>query len=137
MAHFLHAHSTLANIDRGDWRSATHNPNEFVGDLALDSRRRREACPKTGTSDFGPYPASMTERDAFRGPGAWNVDFIVGKRFRFGTSKAALVRLEAYNLFNHHNMFVRSDAADISTHSSITGFLDNERRMQLGFKFEF
>ena len=68
----------------------------------------------------------MTERDAFRGPGAWNVDFIVGKRFRFGTSKAALVRLEAYNLFNHHNMYVRSDAADISSSTSITGFLDNE-----------
>ena len=50
----------------------------------------------------------MTERDAFRGPGAWNVDFIVGKRFRFGTNKAALVRLEAYNLFNHHNMYVHS-----------------------------
>ena len=78
----------------------------------------------------------MTERDAFRGPGAWNVDFIVGKRFRFGT-KAALIRLEAYNLFNHHNMYVRSDAADVSSSTSITGFLDNNRRMQLGFKFEF
>jgi hypothetical protein len=78
----------------------------------------------------------MTERDAFRGPGAWNVDFIVGKRFRFG-GKAALVRLEAYNLFNHHNLYVHSDAADVSSFTAITGFRDDERRMQVGFKFEF
>ena len=51
--------------------------------------------------------------------------------------KAALIRLEAYNLFNHHNMYVRSDAADISSFTTITGFQDDNRRMQLGFKFEF
>ena len=92
--------------------------------------------PLTGNSDFGPYPSSMTQRDAFRGPGAWNVDFIVGKRFHFG-SKAIMGRLEVYNLFNHHNLYVHSDAADVSSFSTITGFLDNERRMQLGIKFEF
>ena len=118
---------------------ATGNPNEYT---LLDLTPILGAAgsyvnPLTGTSEFGPYPSNMTARDAFRGPGAWNVDFIVGKRFRFGTSKAVLVRLEAYNLFNHHNMFVRSDAADISTFTSITGFLDHERKMQLGFKFEF
>ncbi len=37
-----------------------------------------------GNYDFGPYPSTMTERDAFRGPGYWNVDFLMSKRFRFG-----------------------------------------------------
>jgi hypothetical protein len=78
----------------------------------------------------------MTKRDDFRGPGAWNLDFIVGKRFRFG-GKAALVRLEAYNLFNHHNLYVNSDRADISSFTTITGYRDDVRRMQLGFKYEF
>jgi hypothetical protein len=129
-----------ANIDKNATGGpATGNPNEFT---LLDLTPILGAVgsyvnPKTGNSDFGPYPATMTERDAFRGPGAYNVDFIVGKRFRFGTSKAALVRLEAYNLFNHHNMKVHSDAADVSSFTSITGFLDDNRRLQLGFKFEF
>jgi hypothetical protein len=117
---------------------ATGNPNEY---MLLDLTPILGAVgsyvnPITGTSEFGPYPANMTARDAFRGPGAWNVDFIVGKRFRFG-GKAALVRLEAYNLFNHHNLFVHSDAADVSSFTQITGFKKDERRMQLGFKFEF
>jgi hypothetical protein len=85
----------------------------------------------------------MTARDDFREPGFWNVDFLLSKRFRFGTRYAAQVRLEAYNLFNHANMYVHADGADMSnfdpTASSafITGFKDGNRRMQLGFKFEF
>jgi hypothetical protein len=27
-----------------------------------------------GCSDFGPYPAGMTTRNQFRGPGYWNID---------------------------------------------------------------
>jgi hypothetical protein len=128
-----------ANIDKNvTGGRATGNPNEFeLIDLTpiLDTVGSY-TNPKTGNSDFGPYPSDMTERDAFRGPGYWNVDFVVGKRFWFGT-KAALVRLEAYNLFNHHNMYVRSENADASSFSAITGFLDDNRRMQLGLKFEF
>ena len=45
--------------------------------------------PITGNSDFGPYPADMTKRDAFRGPGAWNFDLSLSKRFRFGDRYAA------------------------------------------------
>ena len=32
-----------------------------------------------GISDWGPYPANMTARNAFRGPGAWNLDTAVSK----------------------------------------------------------
>jgi hypothetical protein len=119
--------------------TATGNPNEYT---LLDLTPILGAAgsyvnPITGNSDFGPYPANMTARDAFRGPGAWNVDFIIGKRFRFGTNKAALIRLEAYNLFNNHNMQTITENADVSSFSSITGKLVDNRRMQLGFKFEF
>jgi hypothetical protein len=117
---------------------ATGEPNEFtLLDLQqLYDIRGGYAHPLTGTSDFGPYPDTMTARNAFRGPGAWNVDFIVGKRFRFG-NKAALIRLEAYNVFNHHNMYPRTDVAQVDSFETVTGFKDDWRRMQLGFKFEF
>jgi outer membrane receptor protein involved in Fe transport len=96
--------------------------------------------PIQGTSDFGPYPDTTTERNGFRGPGAWNVDLMVGKRFRFGT-KAANFRLEMYNVFNHANMYTNTASAFVTaapdTPNRVTGFLDDFRRVQLGFKFEF
>jgi hypothetical protein len=118
--------------------TATGSPNEFeLLDLSgLVPHAGTYAHPTQGTSDFGPYPDTMTERNAFRGPGAWNLDMSVGKRFRFG-SKAALIRLELYNVFNHHNMYARTESANVDAFTSITGFKDDFRRMQLGFKFEF
>ena len=118
--------------------TATGNPNEYdLLDISgLAPYAGSYVNPLTGTSDYGPYPASMTKRNDFYGPGAWNVDFIIGKRFRFG-NKAALLRLEAYNLFNHANMYAHTDIAQIDSVTSITGAKDDFRRMQLGFKFEF
>jgi hypothetical protein len=76
-----------ASISRNATGStATGNPNEYVllnltpilG--AVGSYKN----PLTGTSDYGPYPANMTQRNAFRGPGAWFLDMGLGKRFRYG-----------------------------------------------------
>jgi hypothetical protein len=79
----------------------------------------------------------MTKRDAFRGPGYWNVDFGFSKRFRFGSNYAAQIRIEAYNLFNHANMYVQAANADLSYSDMLTGYKEGNRRIQLGFKFEF
>ena len=79
----------------------------------------------------------MTERDAFRGPGAWNVDLSLSKRFRFGDRYAVQLRVEAYNLFNHANMYVNAGNADVASFATITGYKDGNRRIQLGAKFEF
>jgi outer membrane receptor protein involved in Fe transport len=128
----------------------TGNPNEFT---LLDLSPILGAVgsyvnPLTGNSDFGPYPSNMTERNAFRGPGAWNSNFSLHKRFRVGSRYAAQFRLEIFNLFDHHNLYVHTDAADVSSVTTITGFKgddpsigsdlnDANRRIQLGFKFEF
>ena len=93
--------------------------------------------PITGNSDFGPYPSDMTKRDAFRGPGLWNVDASLSKRFRFGDHYAVQLRFEAYNLFNHANMYVQAGDADVSSFDKVYGYKDGNRRIQLGAKFEF
>ncbi len=118
--------------------TATGDPNEYdLLDLSgLLPSMGTYAHPTQGTSDFGPYPDTMTERNAFRGPGSWIMDMSVGKRFRFG-SKAGLIRLEMYNIFNHANMYARTESANIDSFTSITGYKADFRRMQLGFKFEF
>jgi hypothetical protein len=118
--------------------TSTGNPNEFtLLDLTpLVSHAGGYLHPLTGNSDFGPYPADMTERDAVRGPGYWNVDFGLSKRVRFGT-RAVQLRLEAYNLFNHANLFPTTNTADVSSFTEITGTRAGNRRLQLGAKFEF
>jgi len=62
--------------------------------------------PTLGISDFGPFPANMTGRNEFRGPGAWNADAAVAKKFRFTESTDLEFRAEAFDMFNHHNLFV-------------------------------
>ncbi|MGB9199543.1 MAG: TonB-dependent receptor, partial [Terriglobales bacterium] len=59
----------------------------------------------TGISDLGPFPAGMTARNAFRGPGAWNLDSAVGKKFRVTERVGMEFRAEGFNIFNHHNMY--------------------------------
>jgi outer membrane receptor protein involved in Fe transport len=117
---------------------ATGNPNEYgLLDLTpLLGDAGSYINPLTGNTDYGPYPANMTERNLFRGPGAWNVNMGINKRFRFGT-KAVQARFEVFNLFNHANMYVRGNNTDISGTTKITGFKDDFRRMQLGVKYEF
>jgi outer membrane receptor protein involved in Fe transport len=117
---------------------ATGNPNEFsLFDLTpLLPYAGGYVHPLTGNSDYGPYPADMTERDAVRGPGYWNVDFGLSKRVRFGT-RAVQLRIEAYNLFNHANLFPNTNTSDVLGNTEITGTRLGNRRVQLGAKFEF
>jgi hypothetical protein len=65
--------------------------------------------PTLGISDFGPYPANMTGRGAFRGPGAWNDDLSIAKSFKLTERFALEFRAEAFNVFNHHNFYINAD----------------------------
>jgi Carboxypeptidase regulatory-like domain/TonB dependent receptor len=65
--------------------------------------------PTLGISDFGPYPANMTRRGAFRGPGAWNDDLAVAKSFKLTERFGLEFRAEAFNVFNHHNYYINPD----------------------------
>jgi hypothetical protein len=69
----------------------------------------------TGISDLGPFPANMTARNAFRGPGAWNLDTAVGKKFRVTERVGMEFRAEGFNIFNHHNMYTFTPDLDYSS----------------------
>lgn len=62
--------------------------------------------PTLDISDFGPYPANMTKRGAFRSPGAWNDDLSIAKTFKLTERFGLEFRAEAFNVFNHHNFYV-------------------------------
>lgn len=70
--------------------------------------------PTLGISDFGPYPANMTHRNAFRGPGAWNFDMAAGKKFKVTERVGLEFRAEGFNLFNHHNFYVNETTLQYS-----------------------
>src|SRR6266403_301165 len=73
---------------------------------------------------FGPFPANMTARNAFRGPGAWNADFALGKSFQLTERMSLDFRAEMFNIFNHHNMYVNgyvNDAAGSGSSFTVVG----------------
>jgi outer membrane receptor protein involved in Fe transport len=65
-----------------------------------------------GISDFGPYPAGMTTRNAFYGPGAWTFDLAVAKNFALTERFSLEFRAEGYDIFNHVNMYLNGFSAD-------------------------
>jgi hypothetical protein len=66
-----------------------------------------------GISDFGPFPANMTRRNSFRGPGAWNTDLGVAKKFKFTETANLEFRAEGFDVFNHHNLYVNESALSV------------------------
>jgi hypothetical protein len=69
--------------------------------------------PALGVSDFGPFPAAMSGRNIFRGPGAWNTDAAVAKKFKLSEGIDMEFRAEAFDLFNHHNLYVNESALSV------------------------
>ena len=70
--------------------------------------------PALGISDFGPFPADMTGRNAFRGPGAWNTDIAISKNFKLTERFNLEFRAEGFDIFNHHNLYVFAGDLDYS-----------------------
>jgi hypothetical protein len=133
----------------GSLREVDSNLFEYL-DLSNQSRGVGSYVhPVTGNGEIGPFPSNMTQRNLFRRPGKWNVDAIFSKRFRFADTRAAQLRFEFYNLFNHANLYVVDSSTDVSSDLLIYAFRgdtgegdgaprgDGQLRMQFGVKFEF
>jgi hypothetical protein len=65
--------------------------------------------PALGISDFGPFPSNMTHRSAFSGPGAWNLDLAVNKKFKVTERVGMEFRAEGFNILNHHNFYINKE----------------------------
>ncbi len=66
-------------------------------------------------ADFGPFPANMSKRNAFRGPGFWNLDAALFKNLNITEGVKLQLRFEAFNVFNHANLFISGGEAEINT----------------------
>ncbi len=99
-------------------------------------------------ADFGPFPANMSSRNAFRGPGSWNMDGALFKNLKLTERVKLQLRVEAYNVFNHANLFISGGEAEINTGattdsngSSVGGFVPasffGRRNIQIAGKIIF
>jgi len=85
----------------------------------------------------------MTQRNAFRGPGLWNTDLAIAKSFKIGERFNLQFRADAFNLFNHSNLYVIGSTADSPQGGQITSekFFQNNtpdaRFFQLSLKYAF
>ena len=70
-----------------------------------------------GISDWGPFPTTMSHRNAFRGPGIWNLDLALSKTFPIREHLNIEFRAEGFNIFNHHNLFLQEALNDVSSNS--------------------
>jgi hypothetical protein len=64
--------------------------------------------PTLGIDDYGPFSSNMTHRNAFLGPGAWNMDLAASKRVKLSERVAVELRVEGFDALNHHNYYVNT-----------------------------
>jgi len=95
---------------------STSTPNLF-NLLTLPAANSFSNPSLGGISDFGPYPANMTVRNVFRGPGAYNFDLVVSKTFPVTERLKLEFRAEGFDIFNHANMYVVTSGADAAIFS--------------------
>ena len=81
-------------------------PNSFAALTVPIPSNSTSGNPLLGYTDLGPFPANMSGRNAFRGPGAWNLDSAISKKFKVTERMGMEFRAEGFNIFNHHNMYV-------------------------------
>jgi len=83
-------------------------PNAFLLNTVPGANDLAPFNPALGIDDFGPFPAAMLHRGAFVGPGAWNLDASVGKKFKVTERFGLEFRAEGFDVFNHHNLYALS-----------------------------
>ncbi len=89
------------------------SPNNFVIDTLPQALSFSN--PAYGNvADFGPYPINMTRRNAFTGPGAWNLDLVATKSFPITEGVSLEARAEGFNILNHANLYVNGPNNDVA-----------------------
>jgi hypothetical protein len=113
-------------------------PNRFnFLDLTQFQPNSSFVNPIVNISDFGPFPKNMTGRNAFRGPGSWNVDAALYKTTKVTERMSLQLRGEAFNIANHANLQLIGSANDVSSISFVPAQRNGRRNVQFGAKLIF
>ncbi len=88
-------HGTISSYSPNQFRQFLARANDFT---ILTLPTANYFTGFDGVSDFGPYPANMTHRNSFEGPGAWTLDFSLAKSFAITERVSLQFRAEAFNI---------------------------------------
>ena len=114
----------------------TGDPNRFKF-IDLSNQKTSSFTDISGGTEVGPFPTNMTQRNAFRGPGAWNLNTGIYKRFYLTERYQLQFRAELYNTFNHANLFAGVGETDISGQDYVPADRRGRRNVQFALKFIF
>ncbi len=92
--------------------------------------------PFSGGTEVAPFPADMSSRNSFVGPRFWNVDASLYKDIHITERYGLRLRVDAFNLFNHANLFVNGGSADVAN-GSVDAFKAGSRAVQLSATLNF
>jgi hypothetical protein len=98
----------------------------------------------SGGTEVGPFPSDMQARNSYRRPGYWNADMSLSKEVTFAERYKIQIRMDAFNVFNHANLFVDgnadvsgSNADDNNPAGFVRAFKAGARTAQVGVRFSF
>ncbi|HKE05930.1 MAG TPA: hypothetical protein VKE91_17905, partial [Blastocatellia bacterium] len=115
-------------------------PNTF-NFIDLSNQKFSTFTDISGFTEVGPFPANMTARNLFRGPGAWYLTTGFSKKFFITERYQLQFRGEMYNAFNHANLFINPSQTDISAFDEGAAYVparrDGRRNVQLALKLIF
>jgi outer membrane receptor protein involved in Fe transport len=123
----------------GNGLIATAQPNTYQYLTFADSQISHIAMSLTPGSSWTP----MSGRDSFRAPGWWNLDLGVYKDTKITERISLQLRAEAFNIFNHANLYVVGNSADLGVGNYVgacfgcTGSTYDRRHLQLAAKIIF
>jgi hypothetical protein len=101
---------TFKSIPKG--ATSTSNTYALTGPTTLPVDNPFGNAALLGISDLGPYPSTMVARNSFRGPGAYNLTTSVSKKFPIHEQVNLELRAEAFNVTNHHNLYIQETQLD-------------------------
>ncbi len=84
----------------------------------------------------GAFRFGNSGRNILDGPGAFNLNASLSRRFKFEHQRALQWRMEMFNLPNHPNFNLPENRVDIISGGTISRVKSN-RTMQMGLRFEF
>jgi hypothetical protein len=139
--------SLIGSMPNGINNNGVDTPDYTPGDLKLNHnpRNRNPAFNKSLiTIPHSSIPSDLghlgtARRRFFYGPGAENFDASLEKKVGMGASRSLLLRMEAFNVFNHAQFF-GPEAVNGNPDSSNFGKIINAnapRQLQLAAKFSF
>jgi Carboxypeptidase regulatory-like domain len=90
----------------------------------------------SGGTEVGPFPSDIQRRNSYRRPGFWDANASVFKIFNLTERYKLQIRADAFNVFNHANLFINGGSADV-TNGAVQATKGGRRYAQVELRFTF